>query len=82
MGVTRAVRYETADPTARLTENEAELLSLLTLVRSERKDLSGLERESVSRVFTAAEDGILLMGEYVGVENIAVQQEIYVDNPS
>ncbi len=82
VGITRAVRTDLGDPASRLTENEAKLLSLLSLVRAERNDLSGLERESISRAFTRTEDGVLLTGSYKGIENIAVQKEIFVDKQS
>ncbi len=79
LGITRAVRLKTAEPSLPLTEYEARMLALLSLVKSERSTLCELERESVSRVFTQTQTGVSLAGNYVGVENIAEQKEIYVD---
>ncbi|MGI6744978.1 MAG: sporulation protein YqfD [Acutalibacteraceae bacterium] len=79
IGITRAVRYEYSEPGSGHTRIRAQLLCLLSLVESERKELEELERSGVSRSVMQSEASVTIKGEYKGIENIAEQREIYVE---
>ncbi len=79
LGITRAVRYEFSQPTVSHTRIRAQLLSLLSLVLSERKELEKLDRSVTSHFVMQSETSVTIKGEYKGTENIGIQREIYVD---
>ncbi len=80
VGITRAARYELSEQMSEYTRQQAQLLSLLSLVKSEREELMGLERTKITHSVMHGEDSVIIKGEYRGIEDIAEQREIYVGN--
>lgn len=80
VGITKCVRYEFSHNETEHTRKQAELLSLFYLIKNERDSLIECEINNATRSVMQGENSVTIKGEYKGIENIAEQKEIYLDN--
>ncbi len=81
LGVTWDVSYKMNYETIELTENQAELLSLLKIVKKKRYEFSADDCEILKNNYVkrATEMGILIENKVVAKENIALEKELFVE---